>query len=119
MASEDRVNEGRHGGTLRQHAQATENHHRQDNRKEPKFLSHAKELGSRQCYSLWGMYNYWFCPQPEWPLVSDLNADGKPELLVPDGSTRLVGGNELKKEKWYNGKPAGGLSVFIRACHIP
>jgi predicted Ser/Thr protein kinase len=49
------------------------------------------ELWSENVHADWPLTQSWTIPPPQWPLVADLNGDGKSELAIPDGSSATRG----------------------------
>ncbi len=67
-------------------------------------------LWLRQLDAYWPQRPGWTVEAPVWPLVVDLNADGKLEVVVPDGRSR--GAGTLGGRLGFNDTPWGKLAVM-------
>jgi outer membrane protein assembly factor BamB len=54
-------------------------------------LEHGKDLWSEKLDARWPQMANWSVPAPHWPLLADLNGDGKSEIVVPTEQGNLQG----------------------------
>lgn len=73
-------------------------------------VARGEPLWSKQLDAYWPGQRSWSTAAPDWPLVTDLNDDGKSEVIVPDGRSHppsaAAGGNPSRQ------MPAGNLVVY-------
>ncbi len=80
--------------------------------------SHARRnvLWSRPLEAIWPVQRDWSVEAPAWPVVADLDSDGKCEVLVPDGQSHPNAGVGLTNPRVA---PWGELAVLTGATGEP